>query len=95
MTGEIVFQAGKSGSGAANEALPEWRLEDLYPAMDSKAFSDDLSAVEPLCRDFADKYRGKIATIAVGKDGAATLFEALKAYELIEDKLGELFPTPG
>ena len=78
-----------------NEKLPEWRLDDLYPGMDSAAYRDDLNAAEPSCRDFASRYRGKVATIAGGKTGAAELAEAVRTYEALQDRLGRIMSYAG
>ena len=93
---ESMRSAARGGSTAkAAEILPEWRLEHLYPAMDSAEYTDDLAAVEPLCRAFAERYRGRIGDIAAGADAANRLYDALREYESIEDKLGRIISYAG
>jgi len=86
--------AAASAAGAAAPAdlgaLPEWNLADLYPAMDSQAYRDDLARAQTQCRAFAEAWRGKLADIARGPDAARTLTQAVSAYEEIEDLLGRI-----
>lgn len=84
-----------SGDAGGLGALPEWDLAHLYPAMDSEAYRADLAAAEPDCRQFAAKFRGKVATLAAGRDGAERLFEAVSEYERIEDRLGRIMSYAG
>ena len=63
--------------------LPEWNLADLYASPDSADFARDMKKGEELSKAFAEKYRGKLASL----DGAA-LAQALKDYEQISDLLG-------
>ena len=63
--------------------LPEWNLADLYAAPDAPEFAADLKRGEAEAKAFAEKYRGKLASL----DGAQ-LAEALKAYEALSDLLG-------
>ena len=43
---------------------PNGQLTDLYPAMDSPQFAEDLARAENDARTFAEDYRGKLATLA-------------------------------
>jgi oligoendopeptidase F len=63
--------------------LPEWNLADLYSAPDAPEFAADMKKGEELARAFAEKYRGKLASL----DGAG-LAQALREYEAISDLLG-------
>ena len=74
-------------------ALPEWDLADLYPGMDSTAFANDLAAAEAECRDFAERYRGRLDDLA--RDPGAALAEAVIRYEAIEDRLGRIVSYAG
>jgi len=38
--------------------LPEWRLEDLYPGMDSPAFAADMARASESAKAFAAAHRG-------------------------------------
>jgi oligoendopeptidase F len=63
--------------------LPEWNLADLYAAPDAAEFAADMKKGEELSKAFAEKYRGKLASLS-----GAELAEALKDYEAISDLLG-------
>lgn len=76
-------------------ALPEWNLVDLYPAIDSEEFRNDLAKAEAECRDLAETYRGKLETLARGEDATTTLGVAVKRYEAVEDLLGRLMSYAG
>jgi oligoendopeptidase F len=69
--------------------LPEWNLKDLYPAMDSRAFADDLVKAASECRSFNVTYKGKLDTLAKKASGAG-LLEAIKCYEALEELLGRV-----
>ena len=82
-------------AGAASAApdlgpLPEWNLADLYPGMDSAEYKADLARAESECRAFAQAWRGKLADMAARPDASATLVEAVRAYESLEDLLGRI-----
>jgi oligoendopeptidase F len=63
--------------------LPEWNLADLYASPDAPEFAADMKKGEELSKAFAEKYRGKLASL-----GGGELAEALKDYEAISDLLG-------
>ena len=63
--------------------LPEWNLADLYASPEAPEFAADMKKGEELAKAFAEKYRGKLASL----DGAA-LAGALKEYEAMSDLLG-------
>src|SRR5262249_37581951 len=69
--------------------LPEWNLKDLYPAMDSRAFADDLIKAASECRSFNVAYKGKLDALAKKASGAG-LLEAIKCYEALEELLGRI-----
>jgi oligoendopeptidase F len=87
----------KAATKAAAELgpMPEWRLEHLYPAMDSPAFASDLKRAAGEASAFADAYRGKLAALASGADGAEALFEAVRRYEGLEDLMGRIMSYAG
>ncbi|MCA1953056.1 MAG: M3 family oligoendopeptidase [Hyphomicrobiales bacterium] len=88
-----------AASGAESETalgdLPEWRLDDLYPGMDSLEFAADFAAMSDDARAFAARYRGKLAALAAGAEGGAALFEAIRAYEAIEERMGRIISYAG
>ena len=63
--------------------LPEWNLADLYASPEDPEFAGDMKRGEELARAFAEKYRGKLASLS-GEGLAA----ALKDYEALSDLLG-------
>ena len=71
--------------------LPEWNLADLYPAMDSPIFADDVKRVLAECAAFAADYKGKLEALA--RDGG--LIEAIRRYEAIDDTLGRIMSYAG
>ena len=75
--------------------LPEWNLADLYPSLDAPEVKRDLERGEADCVAFAQAYKGKLATLAVGPGGGAALAEAVKRYEAIDDLLGRLISYAG
>ncbi len=69
--------------------LPEWNLKDLYPAMVSRAFAEDLVKAASECRSFNVTYKGKLDALAKNASGAG-LLEAIKRYEALEELLGRI-----
>jgi oligoendopeptidase F len=80
----------KAAKGSRLGALPEWNLADLYPAIDDPAVARDLARAEADCIAFEEAYKGKLAAMAAAPDAGATLAEALKRYEAIDDLIGRL-----
>ncbi len=76
-------------------AMPEWRLEHLYPAMDSPAYAADLARSAEEAAAFAATYRGKLAELLSGEQGALRLFEAIRRYEALEDLMGRVMSYAG
>ncbi len=75
--------------------MPEWRLEHLYPAMDSPAFAADLARSAEEAAAFAKTHRGTLADLVSGKDGPAKLHEAIRRYEALEDLMGRVMSYAG
>ena len=92
--------AGKGRSGNKTRvpsrlgALPEWNLNDLYSGLDDPAINRDLDRVAVECAAFEDAYKGKLADLAgLAKSDAldgASLAEAVRRYEAIDDLMGRL-----
>ncbi|MEM7546394.1 MAG: M3 family oligoendopeptidase [Pseudomonadota bacterium] len=76
--------------GAALGDLPEWRLEDLYPDMDSSALAADLDWLSAEMAAFAADYQGKLANLS-----AVEMAEVLKRYEAIQSKSGRVMSYAG
>ena len=61
-----------------------WDLTDLYA--DRTALEDDLGAAADAAKQFADRYRGEVASL-----GPDALAEALAQYEAISDRVGRAY----
>ena len=89
-----VFASTAAG-GADLGDLPVWTLDHLYPGMTSPEFLSDLEAMASECAAFSGRYKGQLAALASGPDGAAALFEAIRTYEAIEDRMGRIMSYAG
>ncbi|MGC2856413.1 M3 family oligoendopeptidase [Novispirillum sp. DQ9] len=73
----------KDGSGGAGPGdLPVWDLTDLYPGPDSPELKAALVEVQNAARDFADRNRGKVASLD-GKAFGAAIAEYEKICEVL------------
>jgi oligoendopeptidase F len=70
--------------------LPQWRLEDLYEGMQAPRFAEDLSRAADDSKSFAARYQGKLAELAGGAEAGRRLFEAVSAYEALQDLMGRI-----
>jgi oligoendopeptidase F len=68
--------------------LPQWRLEHLYPSMDSPAFATDMAKAGEAAKAFAAAHKGSLAEGL--KDGGASLARAIREYEALQDLMGRL-----
>ncbi|WP_238120580.1 MULTISPECIES: M3 family oligoendopeptidase [unclassified Xanthobacter] len=75
---------------ASAEALPEWNLTDLYPAMDSPELEADLLRADLEAKDFETAYKGKLATLLADKEAGAALAAAVRRYEEMDDLIGRI-----
>jgi oligoendopeptidase F len=75
--------------------MPEWRLDHLYPAMDSPAYAADLAKAAAEAQAFAKAYRGRLDAIARGRDAARKLHDAIARYEALEDLMGRIMSYAG
>src|SRR5262245_47773803 len=66
-------------------ALPEWNLADLYPAPDSPLLRRDLDRADRDTKDFAGKWRGRLAGLPGGE-----LAAAIAEYEALSDLVGRI-----
>jgi oligoendopeptidase F len=71
-------------------ALPEWNLNDLYPAIDSPELKRDLEQADSDCASFEQEFKGRLAALATGEGAGRALAAAVKRYEAIDDRLGRL-----
>ena len=81
----IARDAAEPSGGDGLGALPEWRLEDLYPGMESDALAADLAWLAKEAKAFAEDYQGKLADL----DGEA-MARTLSRYEAIQMKSGRI-----
>jgi len=93
-----LFFAENDNAGAAAEAidpgtLPSWKLEDLYPAMDSDEVRQDFELSLEDSVSFKKKYAGKLSDLA--QKNPAELGRAISAYEKIEERMGRLMSYAG
>ncbi len=86
----IRLPAAEGAAASGLSDLPEWRLEDLYPAMDAPAFSADLARAAAEAKQFAADYRGKLDGLAQGAEAAHKLLGAVKRYEAMQDLVGRV-----
>ena len=91
----------KSAAGLPSQAvgrpsgeLPEWNLDDLYPAMDAPGIAADLDRSAVLADAFQKRWRGTLAAEAA-KPGGGDLDRALEAFEGLEEVLGRLASFAG
>jgi oligoendopeptidase F len=75
--------------------MPEWRLEHLYPSMDSPEYAQALARASAEAAAFAEAYRGKLDRMARAKDAPTTLAAAVKRYEALEDLMGRIMSYAG
>ena len=88
--------ASPASSGAADLGdLPVWRLEHLYPGMNAPEFLADLEAMASECAAFAARYKGQLAALSGGPKGGEVLYEAIRTYEAIEDRMGRIMSYAG
>jgi len=67
-------------------ALPEWRLDHLYPSMESSAFAADLARASEDAKAFASARKGRLADLLA----SGGLAEAVRDYEALQDLMGRL-----
>lgn len=72
--------------------LPQWRLTDLYPSMDSTEFTSDLHRVEHEAIAFAETYQG---TLEKHTKTPSILTKAIREFEALEELLGRLISYAG
>lgn len=75
--------------------LPVWDLSDLYPAMDAPEVAADLAWAAKQAEALKARFKDRIAEIAATPEGGATLAEAIRTSEKIEDRLGRLISYAG
>ena len=76
-------------------SLPEWNLGDLYQGPDAPAFRNDLERAGREAQEFAEAYRGKLATLAASDAASDQLGVAVSRYEKLQDLFGRLMSYAG
>ena len=88
----VVRKPARTPSPAKGlNALPEWNLADLYPAMDAPELKRDLARADADSAAFEADYKGRLAALTAG----GKLIEAVKRFEALEDLLGRLISYAG
>ncbi len=76
-------------------AMPEWNLADLYAGMDDPAFAADMARAMADAKIFAQTWRGTLAATLAGREPERRLFEAVAAYEALDDLMGRIMSYAG
>jgi oligoendopeptidase F len=84
-----------SAAAESSPSLPEWNLDDLYPAMDSVELKADLAKAENDSISFETEYKGALKALAGGPEAGKRLAAALVAFEKLEELLGRLVSYAG
>ncbi|MPZ56588.1 MAG: M3 family oligoendopeptidase [Rhizobiales bacterium] len=90
-----VKRAAKAKTPADLEALPEWNLADLYRSLDAPEIQHDLERADVDSRGFEADFKGRLTELASSTDGGQRLAEAVRRYEMIEDRMGRLISYAG
>ena len=87
-TSHLPHRADRSHAASDPGALPEWRLEHLYPGIDSPKFTADLARASEDARSFASAHKGRLSErLAQGGD---VLARHIGEYEALQDLVGRL-----
>ena len=68
--------------------LPEWNLADLYPAMDSEEYAQDILNCQKDAETFEQHYAGKLEDVLAKNPRDLAL--AIAEYEKIEETMGRI-----
>jgi len=91
-----IFEPHRGAAASASSPtedlgpLPQWKLEGLYESPESPRFQSDLLRAVHEAKAFAGNHRGKLEGLANGPDAGERLFEAVRAYEALQDLMGRL-----
>lgn len=77
-----------STKASGSDVLPQWQLEDLYPAMDSPQYLADIEACKTSSMEFQKNVMGKLAGLA--KEDPDGLGKVILQYEAIEERMGRV-----
>ncbi|MDB6177859.1 M3 family oligoendopeptidase [Paracoccus sp. Z330] len=90
MAGPITFDAGDQAKAGGFGDLPEWDLDDLYPAPDSPELKSDLKALAAQVSQFAERYQGKLAQLS-----PSDMLACITEYEQIDIIAGRVMSYAG
>jgi oligoendopeptidase F len=76
---------GTDSSIDMQDHLPQWRLEDLYPAPTSPLLTEDLARIADGAAEFRGRYQGQIRQLS-----STEFAGALKAYEEIDARIAKV-----
>jgi oligoendopeptidase F len=80
------LKTSAEGASAALGDLPEWRLDHLYPGMDSPKFAADLARAAENAKAFAAAHKARLAE----RLARGALTGAIREYEALQDLMGRL-----
>ncbi|MCY6379262.1 M3 family oligoendopeptidase [Hoeflea prorocentri] len=90
----LVETEATGGQDGSLGQLPQWDLDDLYPAMDAPQLKDDLARAASESAAFEEHWKGRIET-AVKAGGDKGLGAALRQYETLEELMGRIVSYAG
>jgi len=70
--------------------LPEWNLADLYKGPEAPELKADLETSERAADAMQERYAGKLAALVDGGKGGASLAQAVREFEALNDMLGRI-----
>lgn len=89
MTGNLARSKDLKSNLESNlGTLPEWKLSDLYPSMDSKEYKDDLALSLSEAKSFEATYAGNLESYA--KSDFDKLATSIATYEVVEERMGRI-----
>lgn len=87
----MAAEGAMSGlTGAELGDMPAWAIGDLYPATDSSEFKNALTEAARDADNLAASYQGKLDDLARSPNGPQALYDCLKAYEALQDRMGRI-----
>ncbi len=90
----VYTQSGAEEGAVRKEAelvdMPSWAIGDLYPAPDSAELQRDLQQSASDAEAFAARYQGRLGGMAAGREGAQALFDCLRTYEALQERMGRI-----
>ncbi|WP_242010773.1 M3 family oligoendopeptidase [Acetobacter musti] len=76
---------GQAAAPEAQDTPPRWDLSDLYASADSPVLTADRERIAEEAKAFAERYRGKVATLS-----GAELAAAIDTYQAIDEAMGRI-----